>query len=466
MNRNEVYDRSGGYDVPRSLGNNYYVNVPPQNVRPSYMNLDLSRGRCPSFGNGSRKQRSFDDTESCYYSHYVNYENTYEKVKDEPFYQNGGRRLDVIGHGIGRIERHLSSSCNNIDHYNVGTGNYAVMGQTHVHMNNPSGFQSQNQKNFLEKSRIFGCLGGDSQSMNNLNGNEQEPGTRGNFVQPSSLQGQASARYTGAIPKSRNKVAPKPSSLPQQPAQPQNPVNKISKSSLQYLLINKFIPLFIGGSGPDYKIIDFNFMFNRNERNQGLVRFNGEAEYNSFAPSTSREYPTLGNYPRVIRNTERMSHLKECEGEVNPENPDYRGVGPSRARSESPHQMQNGGENDPFRNWSFNFENNSFRPARQMQDYQDQNSQKEQDMEFGPQINIFEPQPSSSKSSSPTDSENSAYSIASMRSGATEMKKSDNYDNLASLQEALPTENISNESLTIDDGDDISDCNEFQLEID
>lgn len=484
MNRNEVYDRTGGYDVPRSLGNNYYVNVPPTNMRPSYM--DLSRARCPSLSNSSRKQRSFDDTESCYYSHYVKYENMYEKVKDEPFYQNGTAgghygRLDVIGHGIGRIERHLSSSCNNIDHYNTGRPHLGTAGQ--VQPNIPAGSQSQNQKDLkdtLSKSRIFGCLGGESQSMNNINGEEQGAGTRGNFMQPStSQQGQASARNTGAIPKSRNKVAPKPTPLPQpqqQQQQQQNSLNRISKSSLQYLLINKWIPLFIGGSGPDYKIIDFNFMFNRNERNQGLVRFNGEAEYSSFMPSTSREYPTLGNYPRVIRNQERMSHLKECDAEMNMENPEYR-AGPSRARSESPLQMQNCGENDdPFRNWSFNFENNSFRPARRMRpdgsysakDYQEQNPQKEQDMEFEPQIHVFGPPASSSKSSSPTDSDNSAYSIASIRSGATEMKKSENYDNLASLQEALPTENISNDSLTLDenDGDEDSDSNEFQLEID
>lgn len=66
----------------------------------------------------------------------MRYENIYEQIRDEPIYRNTGSgarvygRLDVIGHGIGRIERHLSSSCGNIDHYNLG-GHYAVLGHSH-----------------------------------------------------------------------------------------------------------------------------------------------------------------------------------------------------------------------------------------------------------------------------------------------------------------------------------------------
>ena len=89
------------------------------------------------------QQRSFDDTESQNYynlNHYqppVRYENIYEQIRDEPIYRNTNNgsarvygRLNVIGHGIGRIERHLSSSCGNIDHYNLG-GHYAVLGHSH-----------------------------------------------------------------------------------------------------------------------------------------------------------------------------------------------------------------------------------------------------------------------------------------------------------------------------------------------
>lgn len=39
-------------------------------------------------------------------------------------------------------------------------------------------------------------------------------------------------------------------------------LNRISKSSLQWLLVNKWLPLWIG-QGPDCKVIDFNFMFSR-----------------------------------------------------------------------------------------------------------------------------------------------------------------------------------------------------------
>jgi len=58
----------------------------------------------------------------------MRYENIYEQIRDEPLYRTTAAnrvplytRLDVLGHGIGRIERHLSSSCGNIDHYNLAT---------------------------------------------------------------------------------------------------------------------------------------------------------------------------------------------------------------------------------------------------------------------------------------------------------------------------------------------------------
>lgn len=67
----------------------------------------------------------------------MRYENIYEQIRDEPLYRTSAAnrvplytRLDVLGHGIGRIERHLSSSCGNIDHYNLG-GHYAVLGHSH-----------------------------------------------------------------------------------------------------------------------------------------------------------------------------------------------------------------------------------------------------------------------------------------------------------------------------------------------
>lgn len=106
--RNELYDRTVGYDVPRNVRNNYYANVPHYNnmhnlnnmnnpangPRRSNLHLDFNRARPQS--RQTSRQRSFDDTESCYYmnsvySHgakYQKYENMYERVKEEPLYQN------------------------------------------------------------------------------------------------------------------------------------------------------------------------------------------------------------------------------------------------------------------------------------------------------------------------------------------------------------------------------------------
>ena len=305
----------------------------------------------------------------------------------------GYGRLDVIGHGIGRIERHLSSSCTNIDHYNNGS-HYAVLGHSHLGAmsqirmtnNNPAANPkdpkdpANNSKDTVKS--FFSCLGGENsqsmQSMNNLNNG----GDVSAIIPPAPIAQPAAApsRQMGAIPKAKNKVSPKPQPTPvlgmqgaqsaqapvqapkpvfqitapanstngqqiyqnvqnlqnmqnvqnipqnpgnaaQNPQSSQNPLNRISKSSLQYLLVNKWLPLWMG-QGPDYKIIDFNFMFSRNceenvdpelttEMNQGLVRFNGQAEY-----GPAREYPTMnGNYPRVIRNPPQLGRLRESEGE-------------------------------------------------------------------------------------------------------------------------------------------------------
>ena len=286
-------------------------------------------------------------------------------------------RLDVIGHGVGRIERHLSSSCTNIDHYNNGS-HYAVLGHSHlgamsqIRMTNNNPATNKDPKDPANNSKdtvksFFSCLGGENsqsmQSMNNLNNGEIPV-----IPPPPPVQAAAPSRPMGAIPKAKNKVSPKPQPTPtalgmqsqptqtpkpifqvntssnqaaghqiyqnvqnlqnaqqnpQNPAQnPQNPLNRISKSSLQYLLVNKWLPLWMG-QGPDYKIIDFNFMFSRNcedaldpELNQGLVRFNGQAEMRPAEFGPAREYPTMnGNYPRVIRNTPQLGRLRESEGE-------------------------------------------------------------------------------------------------------------------------------------------------------
>lgn len=469
--------RNDVYDVPRNVrANNFYANVPNGNQRRSNLHLDFNRPRCPPM-NPQKHQRSFDDTESCYgYGSNQGY-NMYERVgaRDEPLYQNSG--LSVIGHGIGRIERHLSSSCGNIDHYNVG-GHYAVLSHSHAggqtmasSSNGTAAVAAQNSRDGVKS--FFSCLGGESsQSLSNINGPDDS-------TQPHVPHVPQPQRSTGAIPKTKNKqsnkVSPKPINTttavpPIPPPMPTN--NRISKSSLQYLMLNKWLPL-----GPDYKIIDFNFMFSRNcssaqcETGEGVVQFNGQAEMvepGIYQPRS--EYPTMNpiNYPRVIRNTPHLSRLRESEAESGQYDNMQRGEGfkggnAFRARSESP--SFNGGrprnsQEDSFRNWSFNFENNSFRPAGALaqrdvkritdgtlasKDFIEQNPRKELPTIFVEEQEASqEVQPSTSKSRSPSISETSGASTSSSSSqvGKTsEMKKSENYENLASLQQDSPAQN-------------------------
>lgn len=475
--RNDIYDRTGGYDIPRNVRNNYYANIPTNGTqRRSNLHLDI-RPRCPP-----NHQHSFDDTESCYYGS-SNY-STYERIRDEPVYQNSGNplygRLDVIGHGIGRIERHLSSSCGNIDHYNIG-GHYAILNQSYVNpmMMNQSQIQNGNPQTSKDGVKsLFSCLGGEnSQSLSSVNDNN-DPN-----AQPSTSNAQ---RSTGAIPKLKNKqtnkVSPKPpiSSSPPVPANPDGPDKpNFTKNSLQYLVMNKWLPLPLGS---DYKLIDFNFMFSRNcstsgmSAADGVVQFNGQAEMvesGVYQPQAPREYPMMNNgqYPRVIRNvTPQLSRLRESEAEnaqyENAQREMYRiGKENFRARSESPSfngPRQQRQQDDPFRNWSFNFENNSFRPANGTvrritdgtlapKDYQEQNPRKELPTVFIEPESSSQEQPTTSKSISPS-SENSNPSASTSSSSGTvgktsEMKKSENYDNLASLQqEPLPSTSTSDGS--------------------
>jgi kelch-like protein 2/3 len=504
--------RNDVYDVPRSArnpNNNFYVNVPNINQRRSNLHLDFNRPRGPSVSQ-QRYQRSFDDTESVY--GYQGYNNIYERQRDEPLYQNSGfyGRFDVIGTGIGRFERHLSSSCGSIDHCNVG-GHYAIItGPMTVNANatnnaiNPT---SQNPRQDGVKS-FFSCLGGESsQSLINV-GNAQHAHHQATTNQPSSSSGQ---RATGAIPKIKtkqsNKVCPKPpqqqevSNNQQQAAAPietNNTSNRISKSSLQYLLLNKWLPL-----GPDYKIIDFNFMFSRNcpgqngqyENQDNVVQFNGQAEMlEPGVHQPQREYPTMNptNYPRVIRNTPQLSRLRESDAEVLQNENQYRGSANAnafRARSESPSfsgVRPRNPQEDPFRNWSFNFENNSFRPAGAVA-VQEQIPQPRKEMpaivveqqEIPNQAVFEQPQASSSKSTTPESSSGSSTSSSSQISRPSEMKKSENYDNLASLQASISatesskqkkkksTESQSSDSVTLADDEEVDDAfDELDTDID
>lgn len=111
-------------------------------------------------------------------------------------------RLHVLGSGIGRIERHLSSSCGNIDHYCTPHAR---------HEGNPR-FRIENQA--VEADRTY-------QNPDN----PTEEGDRiGASLVPADIRG-------------------------------------ISKSSLQWLMSNRWLPLWVGNSGGknEYKVIDLDF---------------------------------------------------------------------------------------------------------------------------------------------------------------------------------------------------------------
>lgn len=455
--RNELYDRTSGYDVPRQLmrnNGNYGQNMNMNGPRRPNLNLDLNpnRARFTAASRGHR-QHSFDDTESYHYANSngnnningnsnIGYrcENIYEQIHDEPVYRNiniaaGGApsrhygRLDVIGHGIGRIERHLSSSCGNIDHYNLG-GHYAVLGHSHLgtvgHIRLNAGTAPSNSRETAGKSlNFFSCLGREnSQSMNNIyrasaapNNNGQEAAAAAS-IKNSLPEPVVVARPTGAIPKAKNKIAPKSCSPPPMHT---TAFNRIPKSSLQWLLVNKWLPLWVG-QGPDYNVLDFNFMFSRNCNGCGNESMSSSTRHQqpirrSAEMPLDYNYRDNGNYMnsdalRILRANQSLPHPREVErcyrrdGSLDdrpryprsaPINDRFRSFGNSaadndhareifernlRRRYEGPQNQQNqhncswamphgramapnesvtGG--DPFRHWELNSEYNTFRPA-------------------------------------------------------------------------------------------------------
>ncbi|XP_058177562.1 ring canal kelch homolog [Anopheles ziemanni] len=524
--RNELYDRTAGYDVPR--GRTYQSQPIASGAR--YANLHLDLNRPPRYPTGSLnpqqqqqrtpRKRSFDDTESAYQYYRcqnlpngsAKYDNLYERVREEPAYQNTGSfaqaassapnrsglfgRFDVIGHGVGRIERHLSSSCGNIDHYSLG-GHYAVLGHSHLgtmgHIrlsqsngtagaggstanggngnpyasapNQPNHGVSKDSSSAVNVKSFFSCLGGEnSQSMNNLNkpgssstngstsgssmsngnGSGEGTGATGSGQGSSIIGGLASAaavgssgassngaisKSTGTIPKISKKLkqsqqqqcnesmAGPPSAGPVGPLAPAGDIaasgelgpcgSRVTKPSLQWLLVNKWLPLWVGQTPPDYKFIDFNFMFSRNcdgcasaggsHAQQELVRYGTLEQQADYIPP-AREYPTMtGSYPRVLRNTPQLARLREHEYEnvplndspstmagsstgaagrsaslrtasslatARPVHSDSAGRVGSLRRAEDKRAPVTAAGGDPFRTWSFNFENNTFRPAR------------------------------------------------------------------------------------------------------
>lgn len=402
--RNELYDRTSGYDVPRPLmrGNCGHSTGPMK--RRANVNLDLnsgSRSHHHSLSNRGHRQRSFDDTESYHYMHNNNYrcENIYEQIREEPTYRNvsiaadrnGGRiygRLDVIGHGIGRIERHLSSSCGNIDHYNLG-GHYAVLGHSHLgtvgHIRLNAANAPNNQKETGGKSlNIFSCLGREnSQSMNNIyrasagstSNNNSNTNTNNSSNENAAVSHESQSKPTGAIPKLKNKVAPKATSPP--PVHSTS-FNRLAKSSLQWLLVNKWLPLWVG-ERPDCNVLDFNFMFSRNCDGCGGATLNPlyfDDNVNNYGylqngryGSTNRPFGrlnTTNSLQRMQDNEQRyFRYDDELDSRARMARFNHARTLPLNYRHEIPENQQNfDASNDPFRRWELNSENNSFRPAQ------------------------------------------------------------------------------------------------------
>lgn len=426
--RNELQDRSLAYDVPRQINRNG-INYAP-NRR---LNLDANSNRMQYDGMQqyqAYRQRSFDDTESYHYAHGngnyngCRYENIYEQIHEEPVYRNfppstnntsSSRmygRLDVIGHGIGRIERHLSSSCGNIDHYNLGS-HYAVLGHSHLgtvgHIRLNAGHAPNNAKETgTGKSSFFSCLGREnSQSMSNICTGENA----NDSIAPQQPSNENAVKNTGAIPKIPKKVTSQNVHETPLPVHAST-FNRIPKSSLQWLLMNKWLPLWIG-NGPDCNVVGFNFMFSRtcdgcnngngdvvDEVQQPLFKYNQDddahRDYISrrYVPQHVDDVSATTNRPMRLINC--LSRFREDrryvqrDGSLPNERVRYAraaangGVGipmhntlpkeyhhardyvhenAGRTRQMHENRFERSPTSDPFRRWELNSENNSFRPA-------------------------------------------------------------------------------------------------------
>lgn len=403
------------------------------------------------------RQHSFDDTESAHYHQVVNnnnycrYENLYEQIHEEPIYRNvptggggggaaaGSRvygRLDVIGHGIGRIERHLSSSCGNIDHYNLG-GNYAgAVGHSRMMNNNSKGTnaataaaapaggpssadncQAGRDSNVKSYSSFFNCLSKEnSQSMMNMDqrstgtaaGDGQEQDGGGACAMGQSVQGTVGGieqltaqKQTGAIPKVTTSSGTTPAAgtagtttiggSAENNNSSSMSLNKITKSSMQWLLMNKWLPLWMG-QGSDCRVIDFNFMFSRkcdgcsegdNCRHVDTNGENDEELLQSFAAANDgrqvfRNYGQPAQFwtphptHRTLNgqngwNDGRWSLRREQSADqrhYDVPRATMGRFGRGRSKPDSPNLYgQRNGSPDPFRNWELNVEHNTFKPA-------------------------------------------------------------------------------------------------------
>lgn len=357
-------------------------------IQPYFETTTTNRPRHST--TGRHRQRSFDDTESIHYARERNmrYENIYEKIREEPIYPNASMasnrndrppygRLDVLGHGIGRINYHLSSSCGNIDHFNIGN-HYAIMGHSHLgavgHIRLNATNTATKAKETADKSlNFFSCLGREnSQSMSNIcpdatnSVTVAEQPVETHPTEPPVLQ------HGGAIPKVKTNKVDSAQSTSASSTSNNNTIpihstalNRMSKSSLQWLLVNKWLPLWVG-NGSDCNVMDFNFMFshkcnecNGNEYDQLPYSTYGDA-YDDFHLNGYRNLThqywhgnDIGQFDasqyRRLLHSQRMNQRYARHGNDS---------GYAHGMGHFSHDNEN-----PFRRWELNSENNSFRPA-------------------------------------------------------------------------------------------------------
>ena len=185
---------------------------------------------------------------------------------------------------------------------------------------------------------------------------------------------------TGAIPKT---TKPKAKPAAESSTTHSNSLNRISKSSLQWLLVNKWLPMWIGQES-DCNVLDFNFMFSRDcggcsnslNRQQSVVRFNSEMN-----TRMDQRVRPIGGSMRPMRLNHSLTRLRESQNGslMRRENSleersnrerfrieDYNHYDRPRMRQRSDSSRE--ATSDPFRNWELNAEHNSFRPAGGLKD--------------------------------------------------------------------------------------------------
>lgn len=293
-------------------------------------------------------------------------------------------------HGIGRIERHLSSSCGNLERLNLG-GTYAILGHSHLgtvgHIRLNAANGSNNTKEVGKSLNFFSCLGREnSQSMSNIyrdspSGTQPAESVPNESNERGPQNDNNAGKHTGAIPK----IIRNPTMAAQNDMIPMhtNTLNRISKTSLQWLLMNKWLPLWYYGDGSECNVSDFNFMFSRNC--DGCIQDSMRRQHNRISNEDVNDLHNYELYGQIPSHW-HINHNKNDNNTFQFGDPEhFQRTRRINAFANQPHRL-NGRETvsfdenslsksfqriqpqaadaeNPFRRWELNSENNSFRPA-------------------------------------------------------------------------------------------------------